>query len=593
MYTRSMRKPSTLLTLATLAVCGSTAGAGCGASAAPPASTVPPAAAPARPPADAPPGPPTGTTIDEGTFVLELQGSEIGREKFTVLHTADGFAIVTDSTLQVGAMSGTAQATLRTDPTWRPVDARIAVRAGTQDGLVLAHRGADGLVVVTTVAGGQKQEQKTEKPTDLLLSNNTIAHYAPFCTLPAGESGAKVVLPDTPVSYGPAVPLELGTRHVSTRELDFGATVHVRLYCEQGKLLGLDDTTDKLRAHRDGDAALAQVLARKPREKPAAPATVVELARTVKAPAAAGVGDAVLDCTLLLPAAYAEVKDARQARGKTRRLPAVVFISGSGPEDRDEDSAGPFGLELAIFKVMAIQLGEAGIASLRCDDLGVGKSTGDAKLATRAVSTALVAAEVDALRHEPAIDAKRIGLIGHSEGGVIAPVAAVADPGLRVLVLMAAPGRPIDTILLEQAQTRFRKQGMSEADLAKELDRWRAIFDAWRKGQPLPDSVPAGERPGWAAAEAWVKSYLDLDPAETARKLPRPAVFLAQGGLDQQLDYADAKLLQRAFRAGGNRKVVMKTYPELDHLFTKTTAPDAHVDDAFVADVVTFVKKYL
>jgi fermentation-respiration switch protein FrsA (DUF1100 family) len=588
-----MRKPSTLLALATLAACGS--------SATPVSSTMPPAApaapvAPATPPADAPP---TGTTLDDGTFVLELQGSEIGREKFTLLKTADGFAIVTDSTLQVGAMSGSAQATLRTDPSWRPVDARLRVKAGSHDGLVLVHRGADGLVVVTTDAGGQ--EQKTQKPTDLLLGNNTIAHYAPFCTLPAGESGAKIVLPDTPVSYGPAVPLELGTRHVSTRELDFGATVHVRLYCEEGKLVGLDDTSDKLRAHRDGDAALAQVLAQKPREKPPTPATVVELARTVKAPAAAGVGDAVLDCTLLLPAAYAEVKDAKQAKGKTKPLPAVVFITGSGPEDRDEDSVGPGGLKLAIFKVMAIQLGEAGIASLRCDDLGVGKSTGDGKLATRPVITALIAAQVDALRHEPAIDARRIGLIGHSEGAELAPLAAVADAGLRVLVLMASPGRPIDAILLEQAQTLFRKQGMSEADLEKELDKRRAIFDAWRKGQPLPDSVPAGERPAWAAAEAWVKSYLDVDPAETARKLSKPAVLLAQGELDQQVSPTDARLLEKAFRSGGNRKVVLKLYPELNHLFAKTrtgdiseyTDADAHVDDAFVADVVTFVKKYL
>jgi fermentation-respiration switch protein FrsA (DUF1100 family) len=98
-----------------------------------------------------------------------------------------------------------------------------------------------------------------------------------------------------------------------------------------------------------------------------------------------------------------------------------------------------------------------------------------------------------------------------------------------------------------------------------------------------------------------VKSYLDLDPAETARKLSKPAVLLAQGELDQQVSPTDARLLEKGFRAGGNRKVVLKLYPELNHLFAKTRTGDiseytdasAHVDDAFVADVVTFVKKYL
>jgi fermentation-respiration switch protein FrsA (DUF1100 family) len=172
---------------------------------------------------------------------------------------------------------------------------------------------------------------------------------------------------------------------------------------------------------------------------------------------------------------------------------------------------------------------------------------------------------------------------------------------VRALGLLAAPGRPIDALLIDQAERFLRQKGLSEADLAAELDRRRAIFTAWRKGEALPASVPEAERPAWEAAEAWVKSYLDVDPAAVAKKLPRPAVLVAQGQLDQQVSPADAQLLEKAFRAGGNRRVVLKLYPDLNHLVAKTktgdvseyTDADAHVDEAFVADVVAFAKKYL
>jgi fermentation-respiration switch protein FrsA (DUF1100 family) len=98
-----------------------------------------------------------------------------------------------------------------------------------------------------------------------------------------------------------------------------------------------------------------------------------------------------------------------------------------------------------------------------------------------------------------------------------------------------------------------------------------------------------------------MKSYLDHDPAALARKLPTPAVLLAQGEKDQQVKVADAELLEKSFRAGGNRKIVLKVYPQLNHLFAaaKTGSvseyadPDAHVDEKFLEDVVSFVQKYL
>src|SRR6202020_704780 len=135
---------------------------------------------------------------------------------------------------------------------------------------------------------------------------------------------------------------------------------------------------------------------------------------------------------------------AAQAKGKEPKLPAVIFLSGAGPQDRDEDTVGPGGVKLSVFKVMAIALAEKGIASIRCDDRGTGKSTGTFEQAT--LSTFVRDAEevVKALRARPDVDPARIGLVGHSEGGVVAPVvaraAAITGGGVRGVLLMAAPG---------------------------------------------------------------------------------------------------------------------------------------------------------
>ena len=169
-------------------------------------------------------------------------------------------------------------------------------------------------------------------------------------------------------------------------------------------------------ATRAGWEEIGGALENSERKKPSLPPGLIEEERTVKA------SGAELACSLLLPAE------------RKPRLPAVVFITGSGPEDRDEDTVGPGGLKLAIFKVIAIELGRAGIASLRCDDRGTAKSTGSFRSATLETFVADTSAEVAALRAEAAIDPARVGLIGHSEGAIIAPVVAKADPKIAALV---------------------------------------------------------------------------------------------------------------------------------------------------------------
>lgn len=232
-----------------------------------------------------------------------------------------------------------------------------------------------------------------------------------------------------------------------------------------------------------------------------------------------------------------------------RRVPAVVTITGSGQENRDEDLPGVEGYHL--FRQVADTLGRRGIAVLRLDDRGVGGSSGPVKNATSADFASDIAAAVAYLRARGDIDGARIGLIGHSEGGMIAPMVAAKDPAIRALVLLAGPSRTGRTILAYQRQ--YAVDSMLHVPAAQRDSTLRAMSRAL-------DST--------AAAAAWVRFFLDYDPVATARRVRVPVLIL-QGATDRQVTPEQAAELANAFRAGGNRDVALRVFPETDHLFLR------------------------
>jgi uncharacterized protein len=138
--------------------------------------------------------------------------------------------------------------------------------------------------------------------------------------------------------------------------------------------------------------------------------------------------------------------------------PAVVLISGSGPQDRDETIAGH-----RPFLVLADRLTRSGITVLRYDDRGFQKSTGNFQRATTRDFVTDALAACDFLKSRPDVDAKRIGLIGHSEGGLVAPTAAVASDDVAFIVLLAGVGVPLPELLARQSQDMMRLAGADEA----------------------------------------------------------------------------------------------------------------------------------
>lgn len=582
-----------------LALVGVLGAAACSSSSAPRATTPlekPAAAAPAAA-ADAA----NDVVIDSGRLVIAQAGMPVGLEQFELRRRGDVRVMRAQVEMNVLGQQVNGGSELVTDAGFRPLRGTSRHEVDTVVVAATLSGGPDKLALTLTTsspgsaAGPQVREERAPGPVDVYIDNTTFARFAPLCARAADARGPLIAFPGVKITIG-----EVRTKGaIRTLPADIGGEMVIDVHCDGARLVGVDMPSVGLTTTREGSEAAVAAARRPPRSKPALPDGLVELDRTV-AVKAKGIEPATLACALVLPSSHASVK-VRGRTGPTAALPAVVFLTGSGPQDRDEDSYGPGGLKLAIFKVMAIELGQAGIASLRCDDRGTGRSTGTLMKTTLDSNVADAAAAVAALRAEPAIDPARIGMIGHAEGGVIAPVVAARDPRLRALVLMAATGRPLGAVLLEQLRLGFERSGKPADELERDLATARAIVDAIAAGKPLPAGLTEAEVASWETSRPWMRSHLLHDPAKVAARLGRLAVLIAYGEADRQVARADTDALATGFAKAKNRKVQTKLYPRLNHLFARSTTgdiseysdPDAEVDRRFLADVVAFLKAAL
>lgn len=234
-------------------------------------------------------------------------------------------------------------------------------------------------------------------------------------------------------------------------------------------------------------------------------------------------------------------------RGARGPVPAVITITGSGSQDRDE--AIPAVKGYRPFREIADALGRRGIAVLRMDDRGYGESEAGLGVPTSRDFAEDIRAGLVFLRARPEIDGARLGLIGHSEGGLIAPLVAATDPRLKGIVLLAGPGYTGRKILeFQNLYALERAPSVSPAARDSVLGVALRTLDSLGSAQP------------------WMRFFLDYDPVPTARSVTTPVLIL-QGATDQQVTADQAPVLEEAFRAGGNRDVTMRVYPATNHLF--------------------------
>ncbi len=268
--------------------------------------------------------------------------------------------------------------------------------------------------------------------------------------------------------------------------------------------------------------------------------------------------------------------------------PAVLLISGSGPQDRNETIYNHH-----PFLVLADYLTRQGIAVLRVDDRGVGESTGDFSQATSVDFASDVLAGIEYLKTRKEINPEQIGLIGHSEGGLIAPMVAVKSPDVAFIILMAGTGLTGEEILYLQGALISRAMGVSEEDIAKNRQFNEKIFSLIKEEKDkktIEEKLRQMFMEDWAELNEeeksrigdpevfleaqlksllspWLKFFLTYDPKPTLNKVKCP-VLAINGEKDLQVPPKEnLSAIEEALKVGGNQNYTIIELPNLNHLF--------------------------
>jgi len=299
-------------------------------------------------------------------------------------------------------------------------------------------------------------------------------------------------------------------------------------------------------------------------------------------------------------------------------FPVVVLISGSGPQNRDEQLMGH-----KPFLVISDYLTKNGIAVLRFDDRGTADSKGDFKTATSFDFATDVEAAVQYLKTRKEINKKKIGLIGHSEGGIIAPMVAGRSKDIAFIVLLAGTGIPGEQLLLLQQELIGKASGISDVDIQKNKAINKGAFELVRKStttyklkldltdylkQTFKDTANSKNLKGMneddlvksqveQMTSPWMLNFIKYNPALALEKVKCPVLAL-NGEKDLQVPAKiNLEAIKNALLKAGNKKLTTKELPTLNHLFQecKTGAPSeyASIEQTFSPTALSEILKWL
>lgn len=305
----------------------------------------------------------------------------------------------------------------------------------------------------------------------------------------------------------------------------------------------------------------------------------------------------------------------------TGTFPAVVLIVGSGPQDRDETIFGH-----KPFLVIADYLTRNGFAVLRYDKRGIGQSKGNFVRATVQDFAADAEAAITYLKTRKEVDKSAIGLIGHSEGGMVAPMVASKNRDVKFIVLMAAPGVQGTKIVLEQNRLSLESMNIEPENMERTLTMLEEIFESLTKWEnSAAEETVLRDRLSqvWEQLPLMIKlklkkesylrnqynqmvkpgyrSFLKIDPAEFLQKANCP-VFAINGEKDTQI-FADKNLdaIKTALEIGKNYRCETKKYPNLNHLFQESETGNVDeygkieqtISPEVLSDITVWMKKQL
>ena len=276
---------------------------------------------------------------------------------------------------------------------------------------------------------------------------------------------------------------------------------------------------------------------------------------------------------------------------KAGRYPVAILLTGSGPQNRDEELLGH-----KLFLVLADYLTRQGFAVLRYDDRGVAKSKGEFKTATSLDFATDAESALNFIKKQPETDTAKIGFIGHSEGGLIAPIVASRRGEVAFIVLMAGPGLTGEQILLLQSALISKAEGADEKSIKANDKMSRDMYSVLKKnqdnaraGQKLkaliadfdkknakdtsyhPMSEPEINAQVESLTSPWFRCFLTLNPEEYLSLVKCPLLAI-NGSLDLQVPPKEnLEAIEKALIFGGNSSYIIEELPGLNHLFQTAT----------------------
>jgi uncharacterized protein len=289
---------------------------------------------------------------------------------------------------------------------------------------------------------------------------------------------------------------------------------------------------------------------------------------------------------------------------------AAILLAGSGPLDRDEADSGH-----RPFLILADYLTRKGIAVLRYDKRGIGKSTGNYDSATTADFASDAEAALAFLRSRKQIDGQKIGIIGHSEGAMIAPLLASRSSDVAWMVMLAGPATSGEQTMLLQSDLITRASGMSDEQVAKSLEFDKQSYLLVRqekdratlenklgelvKASDFGSAMPPAflQRQIHWTSSPWFRYFLDYEPAPALEKTKCPVLALS-GEKDLQVPPKENfPIIQKLLEESGNKDVEVVELPGLNHLFqhcqTGLPAESRAIEETFAPEALAAISSWV
>jgi pimeloyl-ACP methyl ester carboxylesterase len=532
-----------------------------------------------------PAGAQTPAPSGDASFIVFYRSQPVGREEAVVLRTADEWVVRGSSRLGQPVDITSRMAQITYDLEWRPKSLTIDAVVRGQD--ISLQTTFDGKQASNVMAVQGKPQSKVDPVSadTVVLPNTFLGSYVALARRLQGKAaGAELRGYIAPQMEIPIKVTVVAAERIETPKGVINASRYALVFSNPPPAGDL-----QVNIWTDPDGALLRLNI---------PAQSIEMARDDIASAASRTAAFSLpgDEAVTIPGLGFNIAGTvTKPANATGPAPALILIAGSGPTDRDETVAG-----IPIFGHLARDLVNAGFIVVRYDKRGVGQSGGRAESATIADFAEDARTVLLWLEKRKDVDKDRIGVVGHSEGALVAMLLAGRERGrVGAMALLAGPSTDGATIVLEQQKLLLSKMPIDDAQRAEKVALQEKINTAVVKGTGWSDIPEAARR---VADTPWFYSFLTFNPQRAMNETRQP-VLIVQGELDVQVQPYHADKLAEYARARGRTKVTVDVVkvPGVNHLLVPaktgdvseygTLGPDARVSAQVTSAVAAFMSK--